>query len=309
MTKIPKPPRYVISKIIKLHKKLAEDTLLEHHGYSYSGPAFEEFVNAVHTAIPKADRKALYNSLVPLAGIDLLDKEIDELAWRLAGNVHNLSKGIAVPFWTRQLFPEWAPVQIISVKRYLAKVKTVSGSAKTEKRACRVKLFILGGLAAGRTIERTWTDGYCQHLRTIFGFSRYDRAKYSYDDTKPNYPLLNVLEFTRLRFLAYITPEKSINEPDFEKIECPGGCLSWNKKLMKKRQRQGHICPKQYPLAVIPCYKCEQGYDKCSAACHPNTFLLRGCPACEVISYFDPANNDDVCVNCMEKKLKQYKKE
>jgi hypothetical protein len=209
-----------------------------------------------------------------------------------------------IPPWSRQMWPEWAPLVILSVNPTMVKVKkTLGSSIKIAKEGGYFSMMIVGGIAAGHKIERMWTADYCHRVKKEFGFARFDRNKYHQGRGGPSYLFSDILEFTRLRFLGLFTADSCKQGPDFEKIKASSACIKWNRNLFSQRLRlKKWHCPMNYPLATVPCHWCELGYDHCSAACHPKTYQQRPCSICkQEKAWFDPAMNDDRCVDCMNR--------
>lgn len=310
-----KPPKYSISKIVDLHDKLSSEVFMDLHSYTFTGDDFTAMVRQIHAAMPPVDFNSLYQSMTHLAGVELVNKHLDELSWRLAGNVTNLRNGIVVPPWTQQPFPEWVPLQITAVERVITEVRIRDESGKTrtnaktgqlEKPGAFIRCFVLGGMAAGHKITKVWSIAYCHRLSADFGFSRFNREKYSRHASKVHsYPMLDVLELTRMRFLGLIAPTtcpKGV--PNFDQIIVTSSCKKWNKDLMKRRHRQGFACPLELPISETPCYRCDRGYDSCPAGCHPKTFNRMTCPRCKnPDAPMDPALHSEFCVNCSVRNL------
>lgn len=296
MTKALSVPPYNIRRILALRNKLRYEVLLPFHGLIHEAESFHEMVQAVRQVIPGATHSALLHSMRHLAGITITAAHIRDLSWRLAGNTHHLRRDVAVVPWTSQPFAEWALMQIVSVTKTTALVAGVANS-KIEKPAACLSLFVLAGLPAGITIERTWTQGTCFRLRTKLGFSKFDSEKYRSGSRRADRPLRDLLELTRLRFLGLFTPETCAGSPNFSDVRCSASQVSWNREIMTRRRRQNFSCPMDYPIAEVPCYRCHVGYEACSAGCHPKTYDKRVCANCKQLSFFESVDST-CCINC-----------
>jgi hypothetical protein len=288
---------YAIRRVVLLQQKLAT-TLLTLHGYSYEGEAFDRFVDTLHDDLPRADRDALQRSLWHLAGTTLLDRETDELSWRLAGNYHLLCAGEAVSPWIGQGRTEWVPMHIESAHRTITQVGEADGHG-IEKSGVLLHLLVLGGPPAGRRFEKTWSSANCHRLKPLLGFSRFNRSSHSICGSRRHHrPLLDLTELTRLRFLGRLTPESCAKGLDFDDVAANSTTIQWNRRVMALRQRVDFACPLELTVAELPCYSCDFGLDRCRAACHPVTYERRPCEHCgREEAAFDPGD-EELCVRC-----------
>jgi hypothetical protein len=309
-------PSYNIGRILKLRKKIMEGLSPEYHGYSYLAEGFDDLVNHVSSLLPKVKREIVYKSILTYAGVALLDPVLEELSWRLAGNIKRLKDDICVPVWTAQTEDEWVPVQVQSVHRFRIGVakqveepeqKPEEGEEKQvfSRGASILKLFVLGGTPAGHTFEKFMTDKSCFFIRKDLGFSLYASSSGDlYSDPKPSHPMSDVTELTRMRFMALFTPEVCLKNLFGMQIACTSGLQKWNQALMKKRQREGFNCPFNYPLPAHPCYLCSKGGDVCQAACHRKTYTQKPCAKCKKKNrFFDPEREGSVCIDCLNNQL------
>jgi len=294
-------PRYPpIRKIMSLRSKLWEVLTQQYHGYAYIGEEFTRMINSIYALMPPAtDRDAFNRTVEHLAGVTIDDAVINDLSWRLAGNLHHLKAGMAIPVWTRQLFQEWVPIQVIRVNK--ARI-TKLGSDHSVPGAW-FDYMVLAGLPAGHTIIKPHSWEYCYHVRTIFGFSCKDLQRYSrYAAAMPNYPMADLNEFYGLRAYALIDPEICRDKPNFREIENTNAFIEYNREIFRRRMRDGYVCPKNYSLEEMSCYRCEAGVDVCSAACHRLSYYRAVCQACKKENWFDPQFHGWVCVDCASKR-------
>jgi phage FluMu protein Com len=303
---LPTIPVVVLPQILLLKEKLSSHVLQPYDGKQLVGDAFNDFVSVVHTAMPKVPYSTLFKSIQHLAGTLITPDIVEELAARLAGNQQYLRKGIVIPPYTRQLFPEWAAVQVWNVERklrvgYLGDKKD---NNKVYKRKVEVELRVLTGQAAGHNFKQTWPESSFFHRKTKakLGFSSCDKRLWNrYFVGENNYPLSDIRQLVKLRFFVYMDPEKSkAGEAFYEEMDCTDAMRKWNRALMKRRERQNFQCPKGYDLSLVPCHTCEVGFDLCLAGCHSVTYIKKSCPRCKQIANF--ANHEaEWCVDCVAK--------
>lgn len=259
------------------------------------GDTFDIFVGDLHELLPKTiNYDTVYASLEDMAGTRLTADVLRQVCWRIAGNLQKLSKGIPVPTWTRQPFPEWVPAQIISAKR--------RRSGKGE--VGHVFTFqMLAGLSASTKGTKFWTDKLCRFMAGDFGFSR--RRPSDRSTKLPRYQFQHPLEFVTLRMMVLIEPKLcSTTEPGFEKTKVAGANLTWNREQMKYRDRfdTGYQCPHGMTHAV-PCYRCPFGTSSCRAAVHPVDYEFDYCEKCgRDRAPYDMTVSKDMCVECYDRR-------
>jgi len=309
-----KLPSYNIPRILKLRKKIVEGISLEYHGYAHDAEAFDSLVNRVSSLLPKVDRDVVWDSIRTYAGVAILNTQLHELSWRLAGNISRLQDGVTVPLWSSFSEQEWVPVQVQSVQRFRVakkKQKEIVGQKETEKKPIQTrsvmiaKIMVLAGLPAGHTFEKFMTEPACYFIRTDLGFSQYAATPSDmFAEPKKSYPMSDVTELTRMRFMALLTADSCKDGLNCNKIACTGSMKKWNRLIMQKRQREGFSCPFSYPLATHPCHLCEKGYVSCPASCHHLDYHRKMCVKCNnPKAFFDPEQPGSVCVDCLSRQL------
>ena len=149
------------------------------------------------------------------------------------------------------------------------------------------------------TIRKFWTRKYCYHLAPQLGFTR------GWGDN----PIRDLRELFGFRMYVLIDYELSGTSPDFDEIWTkergnnrrlhPGSCFDWNRTVLKIRRREPGVydCPLNLP-ARQKCYTCQLGTDQCVAATHPVTYVKDHCSGCGETSWFDPNNQQSLCIDC-----------
>ena len=257
---------------------------------------FANIIDDAHKELPSISRHTLGESMRYLAGEVLTYGMLDALAWRIAGNTAKLNAGIPAHPWTRQDALEWAPVQVVGHLR------------RRNKRGAPGYYFtfrILAGSAASLLTHRFWSARFCYYVSSMLGFSTIRRRTYTkFVPCRMGHPT----EFTNLRLMVLLDPERSKEEPGFEKIKVPGSMYAWNRdEVLRYRDRHdaAHACPFGLPLTLL-CYACPHGYESCRAGCHKPDYVFKYCAACDrqnVAFNLDVAAN--ICLSCAEAKALQ----
>lgn len=309
ISSLPKLPTLTLQKIQLMQEKLACSVVQGYEGKRLVGDDFRDFVDVIHTEMPKVPYSTLFNSIQHLAGQPITQEVNKELTWRLAGNQHHLRKGTIVPPYTRQLFPEWVAVQVWDVERklgwkYLGDKKEGN---KVEKHEVEMDLFVLAGTPAGKLLKFSRPANVFRRRETksMLGFTPYDKRLWNrYFVGDNNYPMHDVRQIVKLRFFVYLDPIASkAGEAafKFENVKCSGTMRKWNRMIMKRRERQNFQCPRGYELSAVPCHQCEMGFDLCLAGCHSRTYEKRFCPGCKTVACF-VNTAAQWCVDCVIKK-------
>ncbi len=220
--------------------------------------------------------------------IDLLgavpdDVQLEEMAWRLAGNTRRLTQGRAVPAWRVQVMAEWVPLQILWARR------------EPNRRGNPGALFgfrVLAGTPAGKLIERWLSRKQCYIVARQMGFT-YPRGD------NDGLPYAAPEEFVRLRLLGLVLPELCRDGPQFQDIQVSPTLLAWNKEILKRRARvhPKFRCQKDLP-ASFPCWKCPIGFLQCAAGTHRLNWKVQECSKCKKRAMVDPERTDGACVDC-----------
>jgi hypothetical protein len=298
-------PSLRISRVLETRSKISKEVMSRVLGKKLVGDDFTSFVHDIHSQLKGVAFSPVYRSLQHLAGVLITDKECDEVSWRIAGNIHHLRKGIVIPPWTRQLFKEWVPIQIMAVQRSIDYRNLSDNKAKTQMRVCKLDTLFLAGLQAGRRVIKEYPEHVIMNsrIRVFFGFDkRYNRyGRNIYDAPKENvYPLHSVIELTKLRTYVLLDPNLPEIEQGFVQMKGTPQTNRYNRKVIAMRTRKEFQCMMNYDVQVRPCYSCEVGYDKCAAGCHPYSYVQGTCAACQHSNrYMDPSLSLTICVNCL----------
>ncbi|NDD53136.1 hypothetical protein EBZ39_04515 [bacterium] len=220
---------------------------------------------------------AVFESIRVLAGVTLSRKMAAELAWRLAGNVDKLQAGIPVLPWTQQMADERVPVCLEDMRPM--RKKKIPGYLFY----CRA----LAGSPCPMLFTQFISVNSCRGISQTLGFS------------KPwgPYPCRTPLNFVNLLFYAHVEAASSRTHPSFTKISVSSSMLKENREKIEIRCRT-KPCPQQF---THPCAFCWVGYDKCEAAVHPITYVVRECPTCNSNGWFNPGEASLTCQQCRHK--------
>lgn len=285
-------PRYDLVQIEQLRKSIHKTLTDKYGGFNLSGDAFDIFVGDVRETLPSTVRpQALYDSLTYLAGEPLTKQIIGRLAYRLAGNLPRLVRGLPVIPWTFQQYVEWCPAQIVAMRLH---------KSATGKLGYILSFRLLAGTAAGLIVQRFWSKKFCYVVAPSLGFSK-KRRRADQIGYLPR-TMHHVKELVTLQALVRLDPTLCKGEPLFEKISVPANLLKWNKEQMKHRDRmdKGYDCPKGYTLSQVMCHQCPVGFTTCRAACHRTQYVFQLCTECGRRAAFDKELTAEMCLDCFE---------
>jgi hypothetical protein len=283
-------PPYNIPSVVKLKELISHN--LDIIGFEQTelrAGRLEDFMELLAELLPeRIPRDTLNASCEYLLGQVLTEDMLQELAWRLAGNLKRLRQGLLVLPWSGITEPEWMPVQVVQVDFDVTRRGHPGGL---------FTLQFLAGQACPSEIQVTWPRSYCHVLAPRMGFTKFARSKH---------PFRDVSEFNNLRFLVLVQPGEA--EIKFEEIGVPGSAKAWNQRYIKMRARtlKGFKCPRKLPQDK-PCFRCYFGQDRCGAAVRPATLIKLLCPQCDFVKYFDP-EQPEVCIECYQVNIREEKK-
>lgn len=280
---------YTLAQACRLRRKIEySEVFVDYIGRKLAGKTFNQFVSTVWSHLPEpTPRSAVRQSLMSLVGQDFTRDSLNEMAWRLAGNVDKLRDGKTVSKWVSQASDEVVPVQIIE------SYPTVTRFGEF---ATKFVVRVLAGTPCPMILDTVWNSSRCRYRSAHLGFS----APWG------KYPYKHPAQFVGLRMHVLLEAAKSGAKPYFELgiEEEPNSIIAYNRKLLVARARLpgGFECPQGFDH---PCHLCPIGYRDCPAACHPLTYESRVCPRCGDEQWFDPARKKQKhCIECHFEHLK-----
>ncbi len=239
------------------------------------GHTVYDICNDIMAELPATvPQSAVYDSVRALAGTELTQKIAADFGWRLAGNLEQLTAGIPIVPWTRQLAAEPVPVCVDGVRPFYRK-KTPGYLL-----ACRA----VAGTPCAMLITQFLSKASCSAISRTLGFS----APWGM------YPYSTPQHFVNLLFFANIEADKSYSTPYFSTVTASSSMVKENRTILSVRCR-AMPCPKGYKQA---CADCWVGYDQCQHAVHSHTYVARYCAACNAESFFDPQDPGALCTQC-----------
>jgi hypothetical protein len=251
-------PVYSVEKITRLRHRLRDRVLFEFCGLRLGGDVWTRLMATLLKAMPRVSEQTLQDSLQHLVGQTLTPAVLTETAWRFAGNLDRMRRGIPAAPWNGQIGVEWVPCQIVRF-------------APSERRSGRgdqmasFDLRILAGSPCPCLITKELTYKFCYMLARRLG----------YTSGRGKRPLADVSELVNLRMLIKLEPGLSFERPGFDKFWCSGSLLKWNKDIIGRRYRELNNKPWPCPRGFRHrCYQCHVGFDQCLAATHPTTLRL-----------------------------------
>lgn len=263
---------------------LKRDVLIEHVFNPVLGRAVtpDELATALLSRLP-ADipYDTLFESVRYLAGQQLTWEAGAQLAWRVAGNIPNLKKGVPVHPWTVQREDEWVPLQVL---------RATKTRDRRNNYVFNMQFRVIAGTPCPMKINGVWSTRAAKAISNQLGFSR----------PWGNYPYRSPYDLVGLRLVGMIEAARSRTAPEFHEIYCSETLRKWNRdNVLKLRLRVGRKCPNNF---TFPCRQCAYGYDMCAAATHPKTYQMGECNKCgNADTLFDPADDSAICMSCAEK--------
>lgn len=257
---------------------------------SLTGDAFMLFTHAVHAKLPGTSLSAVTSSLNHLAGIVINRHTMTRTMRLLAGNTRRLEKGVAIADTTWRNSHNWAAGEIHNVVE--APFKPEYGTRWD------LMIDILSGPSVGLRAAKTVQDNVAKFLGPRLGFSK------PYKDR----PIVHATELSGLRVAVYLSPGRNeATAPNVVAVQVTNAMLTYNRKLVSKRNRVDYKCPKGYPIETVPCYRCPMGRDRCPVSLHPITLVRVKCDrgGCDKQFWHDPDVNSTVklCANCKRSKV------
>lgn len=279
-TELIKPIPYSIGQITKLRDKIVDAILLEFGGTTPVGEDFDAFVRTIDKYLPfSVSFDTLFESIRCLVGTNISKDSIFDTIWRICANIPRLRNGTAVPPWSVQTDFEWVPVHIIEFKHH---------KNKYGERGYLFAFKVMAGTPCPLTIIKFWSFRFCKFISRELGFT----------SQKGNFPFIDGRELVNLRMLALVDPDKSKDEPYFDKTKHTATTKAWNKKILLARAKIDPPCPYSF---THDCFRCPVGYVDCIAGVHPETYQVSFCPSCKQDAYFDPVVDSLDCVDCRSK--------
>lgn len=228
---------------------------------------------------PTVSTSAVFESVRLRAGTKFDRRVAQEFAWLLAGNVPTLVAGHAVSTWLRQDEDEIVPVRVESVQK----------SRQKNEFGFLFRCRVLAGSPCPSVISQFFSARSCHAFSRVVGFSPAPWGVLQYGGIAPH--------FTNLMFFAHIDAERSYKKPVFRNISVSSGMLKANKALLDVRCQQ-RPCPQNFKHT---CAVCPIGYNDCSYAVHPKTFVEQHCRVCNKTAFFNPDNASVMCITCQSK--------
>lgn len=272
---------YQLKRVLKLKNRLLQETTLPYYSCTLEGDDFSRFVRAIQVGMPNGiPLDTLYESTRYLAGEELAAARLEELSWRLAGNVDRLKDGNPVRPWTTQFDMEWVPLQVLSAYPQLS---------HRNRPGYMFCFRVMAGTPCPLRVYRHWTNDVCHVIARHIGFTA----------SWLTYPYSHPLQLVGLRLYGLIDPSMCRDGPGFFKVEGTNVTDKYNRDILRFRVKQPHpeFCPRNY---AHDCHKCVVGYMNCPGGTHKDDYVQDACPRCGPGAWFDPASEAGLCVACIE---------
>ncbi|RIZ69029.1 MAG: hypothetical protein D0530_10920 [Methylococcales bacterium] len=220
---------------------------------------------------------ALAESVAALLLGQVITKELAlYTAGRLAGNTEKVAAGIPVERWAGPLLvEEWVAVNVKDIE--LVRL------GRAGKTAGSFTLQVLTGSPAGETITGIfWASMFGSMLR---------RLKMKTSDAS----VLTYRHLVHSKFMVQLTTD----DPPKIKQYQDTPVLNRLNRMFHKARTTNRECPQKHTFSCTDCYL---GYDECSMATHPTTYVLKACPSCRASGWFDPRLLvQKICLDCQVK--------
>lgn len=250
VTQLWKRTRFNIPRMIRIRTMLFDEVFSPCLGLSLIGNDLLHLQLHVAAAL-RVSLTVVEPSLVVLANRPLTRELAYRTAWRLAGNIDKLKKGLPVFEWVGQTDYEIVPVQVIASEPRTTK----RGRFMTVYRAA-----VLIGSPAAMTLTMWWSRSFSAMLARRVG----------YTSSFKEFPFRHPSELVNMRILALLDPTRlSDGTPQVTDVRCTGALRKWNRVIIGKRARRLGLVPWRCPRGFnILCYTCPVGYMDCEAATH-----------------------------------------
>lgn len=274
------PKKFNFSAIKKRRNNIAAFLLENYVDILLSGDTVYSLANSLLDFLPSTvSVPAVFETVRSLAGSSLNRRTANEFAWRVAGNVDRLIDGLPIVAWTQQIEDEIMPVR----------VESVTPTRRRDEFGFVFQCRALAGSYCPHTLSQFFSGRTCKILSRVVGFSNTPWGPHQYGGVAQH--------FTNLMFFAHVEAARSHERPVFRNISVSSGMLRANKALIEVRCRT-----KPCPLGFAhPCSNCHMGYNECSYAVHPKTYIEQNCRVCNSVSFFDPDDAGLMCINCQHR--------
>jgi hypothetical protein len=218
--------KHQIANVLKLRQKLIQRLTPLYQNELIVQETFLSLVRDLAQLLPDSIvTDVITDSIRYVVGQRLSAKELDELCWRLAGNLPRLKQRRAVPPWNRQPFQELVPAQIV-------KVQLRRGGLQRGELGHEITFRILAGTSCPLKVHKWWSvraSRFMAYFRDAnrhgFGFARSrgeEVSPYRYEDPR---------QFMSLRCLLLIDPELCDlkDGPGFQEIYHTSATMEWNR--------------------------------------------------------------------------------
>lgn len=292
---LPEIPRISISQVLEKRVVISGAT---HRfvGKTISGDTFASFVESVKTTLPSSvSTRTARKSLTHALGTEWSDKNAEETAYRLAGNLKRLCAGEPCKPWSYQKDPEWCLAKCVGVKigdqehsfDYQIRFELLTGSPAPETVTHDLSRRALRYVATARNLKKQG-----------FGFGR-SRVNRRGEQTGKNL-FHNARQLFGLYCVILLRPGGPGEDLKVQQISHTSSTTAVNAELHEGRDRLRSPCKKGYGKDQ-ECYNCIVGVDYCDLAVRPTTFREGFCGECGLRKkLFDPEDTRKpaMCVNC-----------
>jgi len=260
-------------------KLVVADEVSNFIGSSLSTDEFPQLVDAICKYLPPSiGQDVVSTTLSPLLSQEVTEEGLDEMFWRLTGNLDLLRAGRPATGWCVPVVDTWCPVLVLRADK------------RTERKRAGyfLRMRMLQGPGSGMIVGKFFSNRFLKFIAGDFGFSQ-----------RAALPYVSALDMVLLQCCVSISP-KSSDKPKITKVTVLSSQKVYNKQQLQIRFRKPKVfsCPKLFKHA---CRQCPIGYKDCVAGTHEFTFKSMLCDICKSKAWFDPELSEEMCIGCYNK--------
>ena len=209
---------------------------------------------------------------------ELTARTVDLIGIKLAGNIDQLRKGIAIEGYINK--PAWLPVEI-SELRY--------GRVRSDRTHVNMTATVMAGALAGVEIHKEFS-----YKMAVWPLA--NALAWTLKAARPVHS-----ELVRMWFLGLLIP--GAKNVEIDQFKCLANQRKWNQTLKKLRSDP---CVRHYNQR---CHTCPLGYlDSCYRSTHRYRLTIKACRLCKrENATFDPeCLGVTVCISCQTKEARAH---
>jgi hypothetical protein len=278
MTTEAKLPRYNLAKALTIKDQLLASLSIFTERL-VDAQLIESLVECSQAFLPRRTPGfALHDIFRGYAGQRLSVDDLNQIAWRIAGNATSIADGSSVLPATINTLSSigWTPVELLRLWPI----------RRGKHLMCDIRLIALAGSAAGMEIDTCWSYKFVPVVALNVGFTPQYKKR----------PIMDPTELVGLWFYTKFKPNYVGDGVTIDGVACPSACTQHNREIIDMRRRITP-CPQKF---THPCSRCAVGRDRCMAATHRLTYRLAVCALCKKRNPIDDECSTTTCIHCWQ---------